>query len=325
MKLIVMRTSLRFSLVIGSLAGVVLMQACTRPATDFGASSSDSVDSGREIFFTTEPGRNQKTLNKGMNAFADYLTKEIGVRFTYKPAISYLHAYQLFSSGEIDMIRVGIYGGYKVLEQNSDASTLAIQKPSYVSVLIGNQKLRPKADQQNDKGIQVIKGKRVGFGSLYSGSTFMHPLLDMRSQGVVIADTEDCKHVTNQYDLPAMVAVGQLDYAFIKGNSVSLLGRVKDEYLPSIYVAWKSPEVKRNNYFIVSERLRREDDGRLERSLQKAIIDLDRENKTDQVVLDGLSKGALGFEPQNEVFPTPVNDKIKALIQDYGSAPSCED
>ena len=87
------------------------MQACTRPATDFGASSSDSVDSGREIFFTTEPGRNQKTLNKGMNAFADYLTKEIGVRFTYKPAISYLHAYQLFSSGEIDMIRVGIYGG----------------------------------------------------------------------------------------------------------------------------------------------------------------------------------------------------------------------
>ena len=167
-KVIVMRTRLQFSLVVGSFACVLLLQACsTDPATDFGASSSDSVDSGREIFFTTEPGRNQETLNKGMNAFADYLTKETGVRFKYKPAISYLHAYKLFSSGEIDMIRVGIYGGYKVLDQNSDASTLAIQKPSYVSVLIGNQKLRPESDQQNDKGIQVIKGKRVGFGSLY--------------------------------------------------------------------------------------------------------------------------------------------------------------
>ena len=312
---------------VGILVGVALIQACSGPADEFGDSTNDSTDSEREIFFTTEPGRNQKTLNKGMNAFADYLTKEVGVRFTYKPAISYLHAYKLFSAGDIDMIRVGIYGGYKVLEQNTDANTIAIQKPSYVSVLIGNQKLRAKSgsgDQENADGIQVIKGKRVGFGSLYSGSTFMHPLLDMRNQDVVLADTEECKHVTNQYDLPAMVAVGQLDYAFIKGNSVSLLGRVKDEYLPSIYVAWQSPEVKRNNYFIVSKRLRDEDGGRLERRLQKAIIDLDRDKKSDEAVLDGLSKGALGFELPNDIFPAPVNTKIKALIQEYGSAPSCE-
>ena len=88
-----------------------VLQGCAARDSTSRSTQSGLDDAGQTIFFTTEPGRNQKTLNKGMNAFADYLTEKVGVRFQYKPAISYLHAYQLFSTGQIDMIRVGIYGG----------------------------------------------------------------------------------------------------------------------------------------------------------------------------------------------------------------------
>ena len=305
--------------------GCLAVQACGASQRAVQQGSGAGSASEQEIAFTTEPGRNQTTLNKGMNAFAAYLTEATGVQFRYEPAISYLHAYQLFKAGKIDMIRVGIYGGYKVLKQNPGAKTLAIQKPSYISVLIGNKKLKDKSTSgANDAGLQVIQGERVGFGSLYSGSTLMHPLLDMRRQFVSLADVEECMHITNQYDLPAMVATGQLDYAFIKGNSVSLLGRVKEKHLSRVYVAWQSPEVKRNNYFIVSKHLQGLDQHRLEKELQKAIIALNPKDLEQKKVLDGLSKGALGFELPNEEFPGPINDDIDELIAAYGAEPSCE-
>ena len=305
--------------------GCVAIQSCGLDQGAGQSGSGDQSEAGQEIAFTTEPGRNQKTLNQGMNAFADYLTKATGVRFRYEPAISYLHAYQLFKAGKIDMIRVGIYGGYKVLKQNPGAKTLAIQKPSYISVLIGNKKLRNKSQPGSaDNGLRVIRGERVGFGSLYSGSTLMHPLLDMRRHSVSLTDTEECAHITNQYDLPAMVADGQLDFAFIKGNSVALLGRVKEKDLSRVYVAWQSPEVKRNNYFIVSKRLQDLDQQRLEKDLQKAIIDLTPQDVDQKKVLDGLSKGALGFELPNNEFPGPINQDIDELIAEYGEEPSCE-
>ena len=121
-----------------------------------------------------------------------------------------------------------------------------------------------------------------------------------------------------------MVATGQLDYAFIKGNSVSLLGRVKEKHLSRVYVAWQSPEVKRNNYFIVSKHLQGLDQHRLEKELQKAIIALNPKDLEQKKVLDGLSKGALGFELPNEEFPGPINDDIDELIAAYGAEPSCD-
>ena len=308
-----------------------LIQGCTSTNPDVMTSgteqSPDSELDGKRIYFTTEPGRKQKTLDKGMNAFAQYLTKEVGLPVGYKPAISYQHAYELFRTGQVDMIRVGIYGGYKVLEKNVGAQTLAIQKPSYISVLIGNKKLRAKSESANDstsKDLRVIEAERVGFGSLYSGSTFMWPLLDMRSQGVSLAQTSECVHVSNQLDLPVMVAVGHLDYAFIKGNTTSLLSRVSKEYLPSIYVAWKSPEVKRNNYFIVSRELVERDGAEVVQLLRHAIINLSPKDEYQEKVLNGLSKGAQGFELPNADFPGPVNERISQLMTDYGKPPSCE-
>lgn len=41
-------------------------------------------------------------------------------------------------------------------------------------------------------------------------------------------------------------------------------------------------------------------------------------------MLDGLSKGALGFEVPNNEFPAPINQDIDELIAEYGEEPSCE-
>ena len=297
---------------------LLLMSSCSQRNRQRNTSlETDAVD----LHITEAPWESQAQMTRRMNHVTTYLKNATGLRVRYIPAINYAHSYALVERGEADLILVGIYGGYRLLKAIPNAIPLAIQKPSYRLVLVGHQRLLAGLKPGEKAGLNSVQGRRIGFGSRFSGSAFLQPLLAMQDEGLKPSDINQCLHEPVQRHLPAQVANGLVDFVFIptytKKNDQFIPESLRDE----LAIVWSGP-LSRNDYLIgVNDPMDPKKQSKLIK-VQQAFLELDRTSNDGRAVLDTYALP--GFEMPTKEFPGETNQQIETLLSQPEGLPSCE-
>ena len=301
------------------LAGaLLLLTACRQQIRQLPAGlEPESAD----LYITEAPWESQAQMTRRMNHVTSYLKNATGLNIRYVPAINYAHSYALVERGEADLILAGIYGGYRLLKAIPEAVPLVVQKPSYRVVMLGHRRWLEELDAGEEPGLASIKGRRIGFGSRFSGSAFLHPLLAMQKAGLMPADVNQCLHEPVQRHLPAQVANGMVDFAFIPSQTEK-----NDQFIPEplrdeLAIIWTGP-LDRNDYLIG---INKPSDKTQQENLLKvreAFLELDRTTNHGRAVLDAYMLP--GFELPTSEFPEATNREIETLLSDSAGLPRCE-
>ena len=306
---------LQWPLLVGAL---LLFSSCDQQSEPFASSSAqDSVD----LRITEAPWESQAQMTRRMDHLTSFLKDATGLTIGYVPAINYAHSYALVERGEADLILVGIYGGYRLLKALPHAVPLVVQKPSYRLVMLGHRRWVEELDPNEESSLASVKGRRVGFGSRFSGSAFLQPLLAMQEIGLDPADIDQCLHEPVQRHLPAQVANGLVDFVFVPSHNDK-----DDQFIPEplrdeLAVVWTG-NPGRNDYLIAA--VSPMDTERQEHLLkvQQAFLELDRTTDDGRAVLDSYMFP--GFELPTSQFPEVTNQRIEALLSSSGGLPVCE-
>ena len=297
---------------------LLLMTSCAQRSRQRNSSlETDAVD----LQITEAPWESQAQMTRRMNHVTTYLKNATGLKVRYVPAINYAHSYALVERGEVDLILVGIYGGHRLLKSVPNAVPLVIQKPSYRLVMVGHQRLLTELKPGERPGLNSVHGRRVGFGSRFSGSAFLQPLLAMQDEGLKPSDINQCLHEPVQRHLPAQVANGLVDFVFIptytKKNDQLIPESLRDE----LTIVWSGP-LSRNDYLIgVNDPMDPKKQSKLLK-VQQAFLELDRTSNDGRAVLDTYALP--GFEMPTKEFPGETNQQIETLLSQPEGLPSCE-
>ena len=297
---------------------LLLMISCAQRSRQRNTSlETDAVD----LHITEAPWESQAQMTRRMNHVTTYLKNATGLKVRYVPAINYAHSYALVERGEVDLILVGIYGGYRLLKSVPNAVPLVIQKPSYRLVMVGHKRLLTELKPGERPGLNSVHGRRVGFGSRFSGSAFLQPLLAMQDEGLKPSDINQCLHEPVQRHLPAQVANGLVDFVFIptytKKNDQFIPESLRDE----LAIVWSGP-LSRNDYLIgVNDPMDPKKQSKLLK-VQQAFLELDRTSNDGRAVLDTYALP--GFEMPTKEFPGETNQQIETLLSQPEGLPSCE-
>ena len=269
---------------------------CYRSQTNSDERNIDPLNSTVDIRITEEPNFAQDIMYEQMNTFTSYLEKATGLKIEYVPAINYVHSYELLNSGKVDLLWAGSLGTSRVLAANKNAQPIATEVKSFMNVLVVDRKLhRNVEDELNSaKPLQVLKGRRVVFGSNYSGSTFLTPLIEMKAQGVDLNDLASCMHEPKHGHRAMFVGDSdQQDFAFVPGSEGDPLKYVPEQARSEVLVGWVS-EIKRNYYIIASSEFLSPSEANKVQKVQNALLALNQASNAHAEVLKAL--GVTGFE-----------------------------
>ena len=274
-----------------------------------------------DLRITEEPFEAQAALSRRMSILTAYLQRTTGLNVRYVPSINYVHSYALLERGEVDLVFVGIYGGHRLLDALPNAIPLVVQKPSYRLVMLGRRRWTEELSAGGTPSLDLVQGRRVGFGSRFSGSTYLQPLLAMQEEGLNPSSIEHCLHEPIQKHLPAHVADGLLDFVFVP----SFNGQ-DDQFIPEslrdeLAVVWVGTP-RRNDYLVTTDNP--EDPSRQDslRKVQNAFLAMHPSDTQGRQLLE--SWGYSGWELPTPEFPGAVNQRIDVLLSRPGQLPSCE-
>ena len=297
---------------------LLLLSACDQGHRQFGSSL---VQDTADLYITEAPWESQAQMTRRMDLVTSYLNNATGLKVRYVPAINYAHSYALVERGEADLTLVGIYGGYRLLKALPNAIPLAVQKPSYRLVMLGHRRWLKELESADERGLALLKGRRVAFGSRFSGSAFFQPLLAMEDFGLDVADIDQCLHEPVQRHLPAQVANGMVDFAFIPSHSNKINQFIPESIRDELAIIWTGP-LARNDYLIgVSKPNDNTHQSKLLK-IQKAFLALDRTQSQGRAVLDAYMLP--GFELPTSEFPGGTNRRIENLLSRSTPIPICD-
>ena len=253
-----------------------------------------------------------------------YLERVTGLRIAYVPAINYAHSHQMLRDGEVDVINIGVMGGYRLLHNNPGVQPLAVQKPSFRSVLIANQAaLKHKTLSPPDAfPLAILRDQRVAFGSRSSGSTFMQPLLHLRDQQIELSALNGCVHEPNTNHLSQLVAEGgMVDFAFIPSFSGDPLHAVPEHLHEAVTVVWASDH-SRNDFIAAAVHPPTSTKYRHLQQLKMAFLKLSLNDPAQKRVLD--TWGYHGFEQPTADFPGAMINKVADAHASAGGVSQCQ-
>ena len=275
-----------------------------------------------DLRITEEPYESQTAISRRMQVVTAYLKEATGLTVEYVPAINYAHSHELLKRGLVDLITVGAFGGYQLMQAAPEAQPLLVQKPSFRLVMLANKRRTPELAQlEKQHALVLLAGRRIGFGSRDSGASYLQPLLAMQKHGVSLKSMDVCWHEPVQTNLPVQVADGTLDFAFIASFNGDPLQNVASELRKDVVVAWMS-EPHRNDYILTRlGALDPEKRLKLER-VREALLALDTFTPGEKEVL--ASWGYTGFEHPSPAFPGAMNQRIERLLAQPNGLPTCE-
>ena len=299
-------------------APLLLLTSCTQETLPAASPvETQSID----LRITEPPWEPQAQMSRRMKHLTTYLKASTGLTVKYIPAINYDHSYSMMERGHADLVLVGVYGGYRLLKALPNARPLVVQKPSYRVVMLARRRWMEKLDAGEEPSLASVKGRRVGFGSRFSGSTFLQPMLALQEEGLDPSVMAHCTHEPVQRHLPIQVANGLLDFVFVPSFNDQQDHFVPESLRDELAVAWIGTP-RRNDYVVAMDRP--DDSQRKEhlRLVQEAFLNLDRSSLDGRVVLN--ARGFPGYELPTPEFPQMTNQRLDSLLKLYGGRPICE-
>ena len=186
---------------------------------------------------------------------------------------------------------------------------------------MGHQRLLAGLKPGEKADLNSVQGRRIGFGSRFSGSAFLQPLLAMQDEGMKPSDINQCLHEPVQRHLPAQVANGLVDFAFIPNYTAKSDQFIPESLRDELAIVWSGP-LSRNDYLIgVSDPMDPKKQSKLIK-VQQAFLELDRTSNDGRAVLDAYALP--GFEMPTKEFPERTNQQIKNLLSQSEGLPTCD-
>jgi ABC-type phosphate/phosphonate transport system substrate-binding protein len=294
---------------LGLIVFCTCLVGCNRNQITINNGITGSLDSPADILITEEPNFAQDIMNEQMRVFIAYLEEATGLTVDYVPAINYAHSHELLVSGKVDLLWAGSLGTSKVLSADKKARPIATELESFINVLLVDRKILGQVEVAlgSERPLRALKGRRVVFGSNFSGSTFLTPLIEMKSQGVYLNDLKSCMHEPKHGHRAMFIGDSdQQDFAFVPGSKANPLKHVPEQARPEIVIAWVS-DIKRNYYITASPEFLKPSSLDDVRKVQNALIALNEPSESHDEVLQAL--GVTGFElPQNNASSDSMNE-----------------
>ncbi|MEB3263567.1 MAG: putative selenate ABC transporter substrate-binding protein [Synechococcus sp.] len=135
------------------------------------------------------PDQNPEKLNRLYGLVANELGQQLGVTVKYVPMTDYSAAVSAFRTGNLDLVWFGGLTGVQARLQKPGAQVIAQRDidAAFHSVFIASTRsgIQPIRDQ---KGLNVLKGKRFTFGSESSTSGRLMPQYFLQQAGVKLSD-----------------------------------------------------------------------------------------------------------------------------------------
>lgn len=300
------------------------LAGCSRNQATLANKDAKKLADSAVIRITEEPYYTQDTMNKKMKVLTSYLESSTELKVDYVPAINYVHAHQLLLTGQVDLLWAGSLGTSKVLADNEYAMPIAAEVKSFINVLLVDRELSKKVQVglRGEKPLQVLKGRRVVFGSNYSGSSFLTPLIEMKAQGVDLNDLKGCKHEPKHgYRAMFIGDNDQQDFAFVPGSKGDPLKYVPEQAQSEVIVGWVS-EIKRNYYIIASPKFLLPSASNNVRMIQDALLAINKSSKEHEKILKGL--GVTGFELPKSRSDLEYLDEITEFAASLGNKTRCK-
>ena len=125
------------------------------------------------------PDEDPQELLRKYKPFADYITKEVGVKVKFVPVLDYAATVEGLAANRLDIVWYGGFTSVQAVERAKGATRLAMREEdaSFKSVFV----------TRTDSGIKTLadlKGKTFAFGSVSSTSGHLMPRHFLRAAGV---------------------------------------------------------------------------------------------------------------------------------------------
>ena len=134
----------------------------------------------------------------------------------------------------------------------------------------------------------------------------------MQDEGLKPSDINQCLHEPVQRHLPAQVANGLVDFAFIPTYTTKSDQFIPESLRDELAIVWSGP-LSRNDYLIgVSDPMDPKKQSKLIK-VQQAFLELDRTSNDGRAVLDAYALP--GFEMPTKEFPERTNQQIKTYFR----------
>ena len=309
---------------LGIIVACICLFGCNRKQVTISDGSSSLSESRADILITEEPNFAQDIMYEQMKVFTAYLEKATGLTVDYVPAINYAHSHELLVSGKVDLLWAGSLGTSQVLSANKNARPIATELKSFTNVLLVDRKILGEVEVAlgSERPLQALRGRRVVFGSNYSGSTFLTPLIEMKSQGVHLNDLKSCMHEPKHGHRAMFIGDSdQQDFAFVPGSKANPLKHVPEQARPEVVIAWVS-DIKRNYYITASAEFLQPSSLNAVRKIQKALLALNEPSQSHDEVLQAV--GVTGFElPKNNGASNSMNE-LTEFVAALGDDTRCE-
>lgn len=314
---------LRQKHIIGPIIATILIFGCGQDRSEVAIKQPASKANRVDLRITEEPNYSQDKMYEKMKIFTDYLYRQTGLNIKYIPAINYSHAYELFASGKVDLFWSGSLNTAKILNADPDAKPIAIEEKSFANILLVNRQIlnQVKGGLDSEQPLQALKGRNVVFGNSSSGSSFLTPLLEMKSQGVSLLDLGSCTH-EQKHELRAMFLgdSDDQDFAFVPGTIDNPLQHVPPEARSEVLVGWTSDK-KRNNYILASSSLLKPSISPMVLQIQEALLSWNKDSKSNRQLLKDI--WVTGFELPNSKEDLQSVQEMKEFVKTLGSRTRC--
>jgi phosphonate transport system substrate-binding protein len=279
---------------------LAIVTACV--ASGCGGDDSDGGDSGGSkptLNIGAIPDQDPQDLQRLYGTVADRLSRDLGVKVSYRPVTDYPAAVTAFRVGDLDLVWFGGLTSVQAQRQVKGATPIAQRDidAAFHTVVIAHEGrgIGPIADAGELAG---LKGHTFTFGSESSTSGRLMPQYFLARAGVELDDFEGKPGFSGSHDKTIdLVQAGTYDAGAL--NEQVWLDRKARGTVDTakVDVVWRSPPYPDYQWVIRPDADERFGEGFTER-VTRALLSLDASAPEDRKILDLF--GAKRFIPTKE-------------------------
>jgi phosphonate transport system substrate-binding protein len=261
------RRSLLTLMVIGLAIGIALATECPLPAAELLT----------ELRISAIPDENPTELNRIYLAFADYLSKALGLKVRYTPAVDYGATVEGLAAKKLDLVW---YGGFTFVQARRRTRN-AVPLVSREEDLAFHSKFitRPDTDITTPAN---LKGKTFSFGSVDSTSGHLMPRYFLLKNGINPERDFAKFSFSGAHDTTCLwVESGKVDAGALNEAVWDKLVQTKKVDTNKVQVFWTTPPFI-DYVWTVRGELQRD----LQERIAAALLKLDQRKAEDKRLLD---------------------------------------
>ena len=249
----------------------------------------DAIEAKQKILkIGAIPDQNQEILDRRFNLLSKVLSEKLNIKIKYVPVVNYIATVTAFRKKGLDLVWFGGLSGIQARLQTPNSIVLAqrdIDK-EFKSIFITNKKLSMKSTK-NINDLNLLKEYRFTFGSVNSTSGRLMPQYFLNLAGIKLTDFKGkTAGFSGSHDATiALVNSGAYDAGVLNKQVWDRNIKMNPNRTKNVTVFFISPSYV-DYHWLAQGDLDQKFRAGFTKELQKAILDLNSNDKTQALILE---------------------------------------